>query len=189
MNKFFVLIISLFLCLPAFAENTVLTGGVVYTVETAREAAFENIQLKIDKKMLEPHLCDENNKVNVFALRHNIQPKDRTIISFEMTKGLVNGYAVVYNRNPEITYYYSIGGYLVAVDIDSKPFDSIFPYKVGKYNPVTGNLISVSLYVSEDEQFSYSKSGKLKAHWVGDLGYNAKGKVIAKRKYTDTIPE
>ena len=33
------------------------------------------------------------------------------------------------------------------------------------------------------------KSGKLKAHWIGSLGDNAKGKVIAKRKYTDVIPD
>ena len=189
MNKFFILIISLFLCLPAFAENTLLTGGVVYTVETARKAAFENIQLKIDKKILEPHLYDENNKANLYALKNNIQPKDRTIIAFEMAKGFVNGYAIVYNANPDYTYYYSIGGYLVAVDIDNKPQETSFPYKVGKYNPITGNLISVSLYVSDEEQYAYTKSGKLKAHWIGEFGYNSKGKIIAKRKYTDVIPE
>ena len=189
MNKFYVVVVFLFLTLPVFAENTVLNGSVTYTVETAKNAAFENIQLKIDKKILEPYLCDENNKANLYALKNNIQPKDRTIIAFEMAKGFVNGYAVVYIANPDYTYYYSIGGYLVAVDIDDKAQETSFPYKVGKYNPVTGNLISVSLYVSDDEQYSYLKSGKLKAHWIGELGYNSKGKIIAKRKYTDVIPE
>ena len=49
-------------------------------------------------------------------------------------------------------------------------------------------LISIALYVSEDEQFAYTKNGKLKAHWIGDTGYNANGKPIAKRKVLDEIP-
>ena len=112
----------------------------------------------------------------------------RYIMGFETAKNLVKGYVVVYDDKPQYAYYYSNGGYLVAIDVDNKQKDGIYPYKIGKYCALTGNLISIALYVSEDEQFAYTKNGKLKAHWIGDTGYNANGKPIAKRKVLDEIP-
>ena len=138
--------------MPVFASETLLKGSVLYTVESARKLAFEGLALKLDKEKIKPYLIDENNEENRAAIKNNVQPEGRYIMSFSMAKGMV------------------------------------YPFKIGKYNAVTGNLIAIGLYVSEDEQYAYTKNGKLKAHWVGDTGYNAKGKPIAKRSVVNEIP-
>lgn len=186
MKKMIYFVISIFLFMqPVIAETSVIKGGVVYTAETAKQKAFEGIDLKLDKNIVEPYLYDDNNKDNRYALKANKQIKGRYLMSFSLAKGLVNGYVVVYDDKPQYAYYYSTSGYLVGIDIDTKSQDGVFPYKVGKYNPITRNLIAIGLYVSEDEQFAYTKGGKLKAHWIGDTGYNTKGKVIGKRTVLD----
>lgn len=191
MKKIFTfLIFALFLSgLNAYSNDTVLHGSVAYTVESARKMAFEGLDLRLDKKLLEPYLIDENNKENREAIKNGRQIKGRNIMSFIMAKGMVKGYAIVYDDKPEYVYYYSNGGYLIAVDLDKKYNEASYPYKMGKYSAVTGNLVSIGLYISEEEQYVYTKNGKLKAHWVGNIGYNEKGRPIASREFTDEIPE
>ena len=174
---------------PGFCENTVLRGSVNYTVESARTLAFEGLDLKLDKKLLTPYIEDENNKENLELIKSHKQTAGRKVMSFVMAKGFVKGYAIIYDDKPEYIYYYSNGGYLVAVDIDKKFDSNTYPYKIGKYSALTGNLISIGFYVSEDEQYVYTKNGKLRAHWVGNTGYNEKGKPIATRDFSDNIPE
>lgn len=188
MRKFILLLIIFFCTINTGLAETLLQGGVVYTVEAARKLAFDGLDLKLDKQAIKPYLYDENNEENRKAIKDNTQPKGRYIMGFETAKNLVKGYVVVYDDKPQYAYYYSNGGYLVAIDVDNKQKDGIYPYKIGKYSALTGNLISIALYVSEDEQFAYTKNGKLKAHWIGDTGYNANGKPIAKRKVLDEIP-
>ena len=165
-----------------------LNGSVQYTPSTAKKLAFDGLDLKIDKKQLTDYLYDENNKENRAAIKTNQQIEGRSIMSFNAVKGVVRGYAITYDNNPQYTYYYSTSGYLICVDINNQLNSTEFPFTIGKYNPLTGNLISVGFYVSETEQYVYSKNGKLKAHWIDKIGYNEKGKPIAKREYTDTFP-
>lgn len=188
MKKVLVLLILLLVSTPSYAEDIVLRGSVAYTVESAKRLAFEGLDLKLDKEKIKPYIYDENNKENREAIKTNIQPEGRYIMSFAMAKGMVKGYVIVYDDKPQYAYYYSTGGTLVCVDVDNKSQEGVFPYKVGKYNPLTGNLIAIGLYISEDEQYAYTKDGKLKAHWVGDIGYNAKGKPIATRSVVNEIP-
>lgn len=181
------MIISLSSC--AMSEEMFLQGSVQYTVESARKMAFDGIDLKLDKKLLEKYIEDENNKENRVAIKKSVQIDGREIMSFVMAKGFVKGYAIVYDDKPEYVFYYSTSGYLIAVDVDKKHNDDIFPYKIGKYNPVTGNLVSIGIYISDEEQYVYGKNGKLKAHWVGNIAYNEKGRPIATRVVVDEIPE
>lgn len=177
------------LIFPVFAENTtVLTGSVAYTVESARKLAFDGLELKLDKSQILPYRIDENNKIHKEALKNGTSFKNRTIMAFNLYSNKVNGYVIIYHDQPEYAYYYSIGGYLIAVDKDDKFRENIYPYKIGKYSPLTGNLISIALYISDEEQYAYTKNGKLKAHWVGNTGYNEKGKIIAKRSFVNEIP-
>lgn len=188
-KKLFIILAILFIFSPnAFSENeTLLQGSVSYTVDSARELAFEGLDMKLDKELLKPYLEDENNKENRLAIKNGTQIEGRTIMSFVMAKGLIKGYALVYDDKPEYVYYYSNGGYLIAVDANQKYNEDVYPYKVGKYSAVTGNLVSIGFYVSDDEQYVYSKNGKLKAHWVGNIGYNENGRPIATRDYNDEI--
>ncbi len=184
----FLIILNNILNISYATEPLRLNGSVQYTPMVAKQLAFEGLDLKIDKKQLNSYLYDENNKENRNALKTNQKIAGREIMSFNSAKGLVRGYAITYESNPQYTYYYSTSGYLVCVDIDNQINTSEFPFTVGKYNPITGNLISVGFYVSETEQYVYSKNGKLKAHWIGKTAYNEKGKPIAHREYTDAIP-
>ena len=189
MKKFLIsLMVLLAVNMPVFASETLLKGSVLYTVESARKLAFEGLALKLDKEKIKPYLIDENNEENRAAIKNNVQPEGRYIMSFSMAKRMVKGYVVVYADKPQYAYYYTTSGYLVCVDVDNKSQEGVYPFKIGKYNAVTGNLIAIGLYVSEDEQYAYTKNGKLKAHWVGDTGYNAKGKPIAKRSVVNEIP-
>lgn len=191
MFKRFVLLFFIILMtfLPVFSEETtLLTGSVAYNVESARKIAFEGLQLKIDKAQIIPFRIDENNQENRLALKNNIQISGRTIMAFYMYNGKVNGYVITYNDRPQYSYYYTTSGYLVAVDVDDKFQENIFPYKIGKYSPLTGKLISIALYVSDEEQYAYTKAGKLKAHWVGNFAYNEKGKIIARRSVVSEVP-
>ncbi len=165
----------------------VLQGSVLYNEESARKMAFDGLDLKLDKKILKEHLEDKNNKENRQAIKEGRQIEGRYIMSFNI-RGVVKGYVVVYDDKPQYAFYYTTSGYLAAVDVN-KSFGAEFPYRIGKYNPVTGNLVSIGVYISDDEQYSYTKNGKLKAHWVGDTGYNSKGKPIAKREVVTQIPE
>lgn len=189
---FLILFMMLTFTLPSFARDngegtTVLQGSVLYNEESARKLAFEGLDLKLDKKMLKDYLEDENNEQNRQAVKEGRQIEGRYLMSFSI-RGFVKGYVVVYDDKPEYAFYYTTSGYLAAVDVN-KSFGDEFPYRVGKYNPVTGNLVSIGVYISDDEQYAYTKNGKLKAHWVGDTGYNAKGKVIGKREVVTEIPE
>lgn len=184
-NIIFILLL-LILGLQTNASDTLLTGSVVYTLETAKREAFTDLDLKIDKNILKEYLIDKNNKANQEALSKGIQIDGRQIMSFQTTRGFVKGYTVIYDKEPQYVYYYTTSGYLAGFDVDNNIGN--FPYKVGKYHPITGNLISVAFYVSESEQYVYNKKGKLKAHWIDETAYNEKGKVIAKRKFTDNIP-
>lgn len=190
LKKVFILFI-LFLTLSnssVIAENTTLTGSISYTVESARKIAFDGLLLKLDKSNILPYRYDENNKQNQLALKKGINFKNRTIMAFSMYKNKINGYVIIYHDRPEYAYYYTTSGYLVAVDVDDKFFDGVYPYKIGKYSALTGKLISIALYISDDEQYAYTPNGKLKAHWVGAIGYNEKGKVIANRRFVNEVP-
>ena len=188
MKRFILFLLLLFSILPAYSSETILQGGVVYTVESARKLAFEGLELKLDKQIIKPYLYDENNTENRKAIKENIQPKNRYVMGFETAKGLVKGYVVVYDDRPQYAYYYSTSGYLVAIDVDNKQQEGKYPYKIGKYSALSGKLVSIALYISEDEQYAYTKDGKLKAHWIGDTAYNEKGKPIATRKVLNEIP-
>lgn len=183
MKKIVFNFLFIFVCLFSFnlqahAEDLVLQGSVLYTVESARKLAFEGLPLKLDRKLLEPYWSDEKNKENRDAIKNATQPEGRTVMAF--SSKFVKGYSIVYDNKPEYAFYYTKGGILAAVDFDPAFDKDTYPYKVGKYNAF-GRLVSVGLYISEDEQYSYSKDGKLLAHWVGNIGYNANGKEIARR--------
>lgn len=188
MKKLILILLLFFVNFSFCFAETMLQGGVVYTVESARKLAFDGLTLRLDKKEFKPYLVDEKNKENQKALKDNVQPEGRYIMGFETARGFVKGYVVVYDDRPQYAYYYSTRGYLVAIDVDNKQQEGKYPYKIGKYSAATGKLVSIALYISDEEQFAYTKDGKLKARWVGDTGYNEKGRPIATRRILNQIP-
>lgn len=165
--------------LPTFAKTQTLEGKVTYTVESARELAFEGIPRTIELSLLEGHMQDPDRKENLTALKNGTVLKNRSV---QLFKGmLLKAYAVTYYDNPKYTYYYVKGiNQLVFTDIDEFDINDKnlkYPLRTMRYD-FRGKLIAVGIYVSDDERFLYKENGELISHWIGDVGYNAKGRKI-----------
>ncbi len=155
-----------------------LEGQVTYTVDTARVAAFEGINKKIDMTQFENHQQDPNRTENMKALETGTSFKDRCVQYF---KGMpLKAYAVNYYDNPKYTYYYpKFTNQLAFVDIDESNgrTGTKFPFRTLRYD-FRGRLIAVGIYVSPEERFLYKQNGKLISHWIGNYGYNARGRQV-----------
>lgn len=175
MIKKIFLILCIFLIHPSYAE-TILTGGIDYNVNTAREELLNTPVKQFNPYTAALHITDENNQENSsYFLQGNIKLKDRTLAFFSDSS-----YALMYNNNQYQVFYYSKNGELTHIEIK----DSLnYPYKSYKYT-LKGELISIALRVSKEETFIYNPNGKLIAHWLGKNAYNEKGNVIMSRKYT-----
>lgn len=170
----FIFMVLTFSC----ANAQMLEGKVTYTVDTARIAAFEGIKRNIDITEFEKFQQDINRKENLDALKSGANFKDRCIQYF---KGMpIKAYAINYFDNPRYTYYYpKLINQLAFIDIDENDnrTEPKFPFRTMRYD-FRGRLIAVGIYVSDDERFLYKENGKLISHWIGNYGYNAKGRQI-----------
>lgn len=176
MKKFIVLSATL-LCFQTAYADTVLTGGVNYNVNTARQELLSTSQSGIDQKFIRGHAYDFKNRSNLnLLLKGEVNQKDRTLAMFSDFT-----YAVMYLKDEYHVYYYKNNGSLLYVE-EKKSLT--YPYKAYKYD-TAGNLVNMSLRVSKDETFIYTPQGKLIAHWIGANGYDDKGNVIMTRKYAE----
>ena len=161
---------------PSIAQT--LEGQITYTVDTARIAAFEGVERKIDMSEFEKYQQDPNRAENLASSESGKQFKDRCVQYF---KGMpMKAYAVNYFDNPKHTYYYpKFINQLAFIDIDENDgrTNTKFPFRTMRYD-FRGRLIAVGIYVSQDERFLYRQNGKLISHWVGNYGYNKKGRQI-----------
>jgi hypothetical protein len=172
MKKIFTTILTLLL-IELGATATILTGGVEVTSQQAKnEVLSTNIIPDID--ITKRNLYDKNAKENYKALLNgNTELKDRVLGKFSD-----GSYAVIYNDNPTNVFYYSKDGTLTHHEIKSS---TTYPYKTYKYTP-QGKLVNMTYRVSQDETFTFSPSGKLLAHWLGENCYNEDNQVIMTRK-------
>lgn len=176
MIKKIILILCIFISLPSYAE-TILTGGVDYNVNSAREELLNSPVKKINPHITPQYITDKNNRENLeYFLQGNVELKDRTLAFFSDST-----YAVMYNDDKYHVRYYSNSGKLIYTEVK----DGLnYPYKSYKFD-TSGRLINMGLRVSKEETFIYSPDGKLIAHWKGQFAYDEKGNVIMSRKYTD----
>ena len=169
-----ILLFIAILAMPSSAE-TLLTGGVAYTTESARAELKKHEAVQPDGLTLLTHIADENYKDNKTALlKGNVELKDRVLALFSD-----GSYAVMYHDNPLYVWYYSDSGILTHIEIKDR---TNYPYKSFKYD-TEGTLVTMGLRVSKEETFIFNPDGKLIAHWIRENGYDENGKVIMKRKY------
>ncbi len=156
-----------------FAYGLTLEGGVTYTVESARKEAFEGVKYKIPVSSFKEHLTDKNFEKNRKTKTSGVvEFSDRRVGWFSDAS-----YAVMYNKNKYIVYYYNKTGKLTEIDYKSS---LVRPIKIYKYTP-KGKLQNVIFDISANESFIYKLDGKLEAHWVGNNCYDEEGKLILKR--------
>ncbi|MBD5401214.1 hypothetical protein HDR58_00210 [bacterium] len=87
-------------------------------------------------------------------------------------------YAVNYNTDPLKVFYYSKNRVLTHIE---KRSSVEYPYNAYKYD-INGNLINLSIRISEDETFIYEPKGQLIAHWVGQNCFDSLGNLIMTRE-------
>ena len=175
MKKLLVIWVLLICTAGISCADEVLTGGVEYTTDIAREELLQKTPLKPDGLSVLTNIADENYKENkTLLLKGQAEIKDRVLAQFSDSS-----YAVMYYDNPLYVWYYSPEGVLTHIEVKD---GTNYPYKSYKYD-TEGNLVNMGLRVSKEETFIFDKSGKLIAHWLKDKGYDETGKVIMKRHY------
>jgi hypothetical protein len=168
---FYIILTLIFIELGTFA--TTLTGGIEITSQQAKNEVLSTSIIP-DINITKSNLYDKNAKENYKSLLiGTTELKDRILGKFSD-----GSYAVIYNDNPTNVFYYSKDGKLTHHEIKSS---TTYPYKTYKYTP-QGELVNMTYRVSQDETFTFSPSGKLLAHWIGENCYNENNQIIMTRK-------
>lgn len=172
MRSFVIIIFVFLICLPACSQ--IITGGVEYSVEEARTSVLENPQAPLSRQVIMGHIFDKERVENLTSLLQGITKlNDRTLAYFSD-----GSYGVNYADDPMHVWYYSNNGVLMHSEIRTS---LRYPYKSYKYTP-DGQLVNMSLRVSEEETFIFDNSGYLIAHWVGQNCYDENNSIIMTRK-------
>lgn len=156
---------------PAISKK--LVGGIYYNVDTARTLAFENVDRKIDMSPYEKYLYDENKEENLKALSKGKKKyKNRYLTLYSDSV-----YTISYNYDRYKNYCYSVDGKLEYLEVRQS---LNLPSKRISYD-LKGNLDSIILDVTSEEQLIFSANKKLVAHWIGKNCYDEKGELILTR--------
>lgn len=174
MNRLVLIILSLFLTLPATA--LILQGNAQYNAEIAREAAFSNINYALGPNEFRDYWSDPNHSSNYDALnigKNKIANRSLALFSD-------GSYGVRYDNDPFHNYYYDKNGSLFKIDVLDKPFNT-YPHKSVAYNRY-GAFKNATFVISKEEQYLYDRDKNLIGHWVGSACYDEKGNVLMLRK-------
>ena len=173
MKKFICLLI-IFVFTGCAAQSVTLSGGVSYTVNEARQIAFDGVPKKIDMSKYKEYFVDKNFEKNINALKNGKNSFwNRFFMYFSD-----DTYAVRYKLHSEIGYYYNKDGVLFEIDFIE---DRDYPKRAIKYDK-KGSFKSVILIISSDEQYIFDTNKKLRSHWIGKNCYNEKGELILTRE-------
>lgn len=181
MKRIIILLFFLFLTIQPSGALT-LEGGVTYTVETARAAAFDGVATKIDMSPYKEYLQDKSQFENkLFIMVGNLEPKEgvigdnfhqRKIVPFKNKQGRLLAYGIQYEDMPDKKFYYTEDGYLLKIEFDT--FKGIYPYKTISYNP-RGKLININFIASKNKHYIYDNKKKFLGHWENMQFYSSDG--------------
>lgn len=173
MKKFLITLLLFLIMLPAVAKT--LTGGVVYTVESARKAAFEGIEYEISMEPFKKYMTDPGfiSPAKTEGGKPKVSKKGRRVTFFSDGE-----YAISYKNNI-YSYYYKKNGQLVNIVIDDAN-SKTYPFLSKKYD-LNGKLVRVFLIVSSSESFVFTPDKLLTAHWLNDKCYDENNKIKSTR--------
>ena len=115
--KKLVLLLFLILAVMQTATAQTLEGKITYTVDSARKITFDGVKKQIPVSLFSSYLIDPDYKSSMDYIKYELSPTDRDIEVFKKGKFKI-GYAVTYNNNKDITYYFTkFKGLLIAIDI------------------------------------------------------------------------
>lgn len=175
--KYFWLVFVLIICSVSFVSAETIKAGISYTVNEARQLAFDDVDKKIDISKYKDHFFDKNYAENIKAIQKNkFKQKGRRLVKF-LNRGVFS-YAVTYTKDENTSFYYNENGELEYIDIE---IILEYPRKTATYN-TKGELDNITINVSHDNQFVFDINKKLLAHWIGKYGYDEKGEFIGTRE-------
>lgn len=156
---------------PSFAQK--LTGQISkdWDVNKARTEALNNVP-KIDLSKYSPV---DPFHADVMKAKAN---KVSKISNCEIEFFDDNTYAIRQNGSPE-GLYYEPNGNLKAIHLDS---GDKYPKKTYKYLYPQGIFLGVSISPEKGDNYVFFYDGEFIIHWIGDNGYDEKGKLIETRK-------
>lgn len=170
--KKFILLFVLLVSLPAYCE--VLTGEVMYSVRDASIELQQNRPQTLDYLIAQNNFVDKNHTENYSALLKGVTKlSDRTLGIFSD-----GSYALNYKNDLTHVWYYDKNGFLINVE---ERTSLQYPYRSYKYDS-DGELVNMSMRVSEKETFIFSPVGELLGHWIGENCYDENGNVVMTRK-------
>ena len=175
MKKYLIIFLIFLLTVPAMSKT--LTGGVVYTVESAREAAFDGIEYEISMEPFKKYLKDPGfiSPAEKDGGKPKISKRGRYVTFFSY-----GTYGVIYKNDVKTGFYYSNSGYLEYIEFTIGA-NNIYPVLKKRYDR-NGNFDSVAFFTSRTETYIYDKYQKLDSHWVDDNCFDENGRVILKIK-------
>ena len=172
MKKFICLLI-IFVFTGCAAQSLTLSGGVSYTVNEARQIAFDGVPKKIDMSKYKEYFVDKNYEKNQEYMKNGkfrLRNRQLTLFSDQ-------SYGIRYKKNKTTGFYYDKYGKLENIEVRSS---LKYPTKTYLYS-TKGTLENVVFVVSIDEAFIYKMDGKLDSHWIGDDCFDENGNFVLKR--------
>ncbi len=171
--KKFILIIGI-LSLISSSNAATITGGVEYTTTDARLELQNNRPSSADFILYGNNYIDAKRDENISALLKGVTKlNDRTLAQFSD-----DTYGIIYNNDPKHVWYYNNDGTLIYAE---EKASLKYPYRTYKYTP-NGELVNMTMRVSESETFIFDTLGKLLGHWVGQNCYDESGNIVMTRK-------
>lgn len=179
MRKFLITILFLLISFMPVSALT-LSGGVEYTVQSARDLAFQNLSKTYDVNLIrlnKKHISLDSVKVEEgkIHIEKSLFEKERVFTPFYRNGELIS-YSTAYADDLYHMYYYDKAGCFIAIDVSDKELN-VFPHKIAKYNKF-GKLVSVAFVVSDREQFIFRPNGKLVVHWKDNAAFDKNGKLF-----------
>lgn len=177
-GKLVVLFCLLSLCLPSYAA---INGSVEYTESNAKQEAFQGVY----KFCPFPNMLSYERTYKLFIQNDDVLEIQEFNTKIGLLKMKVLG--VIYKDMPNRMYYYERtkqGDKCVMVEDFEKPISNpnIQHERSVKYDAKTGKLMSVAIYVDQNESYIYDSDQKLVNHWIGTKAYPQNKKLKADRK-------
>lgn len=192
MKKVFInILITTLLFIPSVSQAMTLKGGVekVWTVDSAREEAFNGIKDWVDLSKYQP--TDPKFRENKKLIdKDKLETKDRHITVFSD-----GWYAVRYYNNMTESYYYNTDGALRVVeysyyakdvytmaDINKYSPEELFPSKDYQHQYPSGKIIRIRISPKYMDEYCFKPNGELVEHCVDDKCYDANNNLIMTRE-------
>lgn len=174
MRFLFSLLLLWIFILPAHAEQVVLQGSVTKTwsLEDARTEAFKDAVMS---RNLNSYSAQDSHLIsNTLALQAGLKEAGNQVLS-----SFGNGWYATRQKGSNEVLYYRPNGQLDSLEVEIKTGD--YPIKTYLYQYPSGKLQRVGLDVNKDESFLFTTKKELSAHWIGNNGYDTKGKLFTTR--------